>query len=178
MANLGTVLVLTGLFVGIVFGIVVSIVGVKLWRRGKALIIFIDPNTRQLRPAYHRVKQGTLQLKQKTIMLDGNAKHGGRASGWIIDPTTGWNYRAPTRAESLDQNPVLAVLEPSGPESYYHATRRNAWTQIIRAGEDPEKNNIWVALGVIGLLALFAVLASLVYIISKLQSGAPGGMGV
>lgn len=140
----------------------------KLRKFGKALIIWIGPDTRQISLGYHRVVKGTIPLPEKDILLEGNAKHGGKNSAWIVDPETGWNFIAPTRKETFDKDIKMAVLEPSNPAAYHRALKRHRWNDVLRAGED---NDRWAKmapmLAIIGLIVVILILATLAWIASK-----------
>lgn len=144
----------------------------KLMRMGKALVIWIDRDTRQVSMSYHAPSKGKISTPDRDYLVDGTAKHGGKYSTWLIDPTTGWNYRAATRAETFDRDPVLAVLEPSNPESYHRAIHRNRWAGVLRAGEDEDKYK-WVPIvAIIGLAALIVVMLMVGYLITNLSKAA------
>lgn len=145
----------------------------RLRRWGKALIVWIEPNTKQLRIDYRRVYGGKISLPEKDILLEGVAKHGGKQSSWIVDPETGWNFIAPTRQETFDRDLKYAVLEPSNPASYHKAIRRQRWNDVLRAGEDTDKwARLLPMLGLIGIIALVIIMGALIWIAGKVSKAA------
>lgn len=163
------ILVIASMCTGTLLGISLAVVGLRLWRLGKAAIIRIDADGRTIKISYERPKLGTLPGKDRTEILDGRAKHGGKRAAWLIDAKTGWNYVAPTRGETFDAKLGYAVLEPSNPKTYHKALHRQRWPDIIRAGEDPQKNSVYVALGILALVALLILIGAVLYLVDKMN---------
>lgn len=182
MANVFVMLLLIGFVMGGIFVPLLGFAGVYFWRLGKAFVVFVDGDGKRLITGYFKPQAGAIRVGNQRFLLDGNAKHGGRYSSWIIGVPNGWNYapvtikdrftfwRAPTRKETFDVKPELAVLEPSNPESYHRAISRLRWTDIIRAGEDPQKY-AWVPIvAICSLIGIVMILVAAVVILSKMGS--------
>lgn len=177
MANALAALFFFGCIMCLAIGALIPLIGTKLYRLRKSLIVFVEPNTRHVSLAYKNVTNGAIKTKERDYLLEGKAKHSGKNSAWLIDPVTGWNFVAPTREETFDKELKYAVLEPSNPQSYHRAIHRHRWTDVMRAGEDKDKwANIIPIVALIGLFALLAILGALVWIAGKL-SDKPNPLG-
>lgn len=154
---------------------------VDLNRRGKARVVWLDANGRKPTIEFHEAKNGKLTVGKgesaKTYILEAEAMYPGRYRTWLIDPETGWNYRAPTRAETVDKDKHLAVLSISNPASYHKAIARNEWADVLAANDQEEsawaKNAGIIVLGaVVTVLGLFGVVGFLIF---KVSGAAVGG---
>lgn len=160
---------------GALAGILLSLMFSRVRRLGKARLLLVDPDGRTIRDYWAKVKDGKVETKNKTVILQGLAKFGGTAPTWIINPENGWNYTFPTRAQTVDADLKLAVLEPSNPESYHRAIFRHRWDDTFRAGEEPNKY-AWVPLvAVLGFILLLLILGGIGYVVTHLPAAvAPG----
>lgn len=166
-------IVCISLFIGAMLGGALPYGILKLVRRGKAFIIWIDGDGRAISHGYFTPQDGKVNVGNKDYLLDGLGKHGGKYSTWIIDKTTGWNYRAPTRAEKFEKpidKAYTAVLEASNPKSYFKAQRRHRWTDLLTAGEDTKGNWI-VPVAILGLVGLIVIIGMLGYVMSRMNPG-------
>lgn len=130
----------------------------EMGRKGKYRVIFWDQDARNYRIEFCAVKNGELQLgkgdKAKRFILESEAVMAGKYPGVLVNPVTGWNYRAPTKAETVDSDARLAVLSISNPSSYHKAMARNEWAEALSAND--EAPSAWAKNA--GLIAFAAVL--------------------
>lgn len=154
---------------------------VDMSRRGKARIVWLDADGKKPSIEFHAVKDGQITVGKgddaRTYILEAEAMYPGRYRTWVMEPKFGWNFRAPTRVETVDADKRLAVLSVSNPSSYHKAMARNEWADALKANEDKQAPS-WVpmaiAVGGVLVLGLFGMLGFIVYRVSSASAAAGG----
>lgn len=174
MANIIMVIALSFFALGIGLGIVLVLASIKLYRLGKARIIFWDADARSIYDTYLKPHDGVISTAGKTFLLEGKAKNGGKNSTWVIETRTGRNLICDvvSRSKTADKQLVEAILSVSNPESYHRALHRHRWTDILKAGDDDDKKlKLIYAIGLLALVGFVIIVGFMGYIVSKLPGG-------
>lgn len=139
-----------------------------LLRRGKARVIWYDPDAGTARLAFYRIRKGDEIRRGKKepegqgqVILDQKARLLGEYPTWVIHPKHGWCYYARSAEKALAENPRLAALSVSNPETYAKAIDRNEWSEVLDANK-PAASESWIKYAVIGAVVVFALLIVLV----------------
>lgn len=173
-ASFVTILITTMLF-AIVAGIVVAFLGQRIYRAGKSRVIWLNGDSGAASIDYVKAPNGEFVKGKgddaRRYILSGEARYTGVPATWIIDPVTGWNMRAPRRAETIDGDARLMKLAISTPQAYHLAIARNRIKDALNANTKDDKMAWVLPVAVVGLVAILAVLGVVSFLAFKVTGG-------
>jgi hypothetical protein len=168
--------------ISIGIGVLCTILGQDVYRRGRKRIVFYDPDSgsveiRFVKTSGNEFTTGKAE-KAKRYILEAAGKLSGVPATWIIHPRHGWNFIAKGDAESVHADSLLYKLAVSNPKAYHMAIAQNRARDALNANAKDDKY-AWVPMAVFGaIIALLIIMGTLGFVAYKIVNvgAAPPGV--